>query len=312
MFIGGCTEGNYTMKSYGQNLMELLIILGLVSIVSVAALTLLGSNIGQMIGKSEKSVENFDPFDSGYKSGETEAEEVSLLSPDPLVVTPPLDPGTPVGSQTVGSYDVTIYDDGSAAFKVGSQDVYLPKDILDLQEVVMTTTGSSGFEDIVSDIAYLIEEHQAEYPGGDVPVQITYGMGKRTFFEEILSGEASVNTISMSVGDHVILVQQDQGCSGGNTAVCDAPEIVLRSDYHRLEMNKIADNKYALASYTSKNGGSQVNDVIMNYNSDIGEFEGAYKFETREDDPGCSSCLGDGVWKFAFNNTENSFILGAN
>lgn len=196
------------MNNRGQNLIEFLLILSLVVVGSIFAFSALGGNLDTMFSK----VNNFDPFNAnaqnqGSSPNNNQAPSNSTPYTSPVAYT-----------ETISGYPVDMHADGSASFIVGEKSVTLPKNALDLQNAVFQTTGSSGMTDLVKDIAYLVQSKAADYPDGDVPVTLAYGTGKRSWNEgnAIYEGNAVANTITLRVGDSIMIYQYDQTGSGLN------------------------------------------------------------------------------------------------
>lgn len=117
----------------------------------------------------------------------------------------------------LSKYNVVKNSDGSISFQVGSQKVNLPARVVQLQDTVMQTTGSSGAAELIKDIAKMIETYSGEF-GGNVPIELNYGTGQRS-----LSSNSNLanyhateesNSYSVKAGNHVLIVQNDQSCDG--------------------------------------------------------------------------------------------------
>lgn len=189
------------MRDQGQNLIEFLLILSLVVIGGILAFTLLGGNVDTLFSK----INNVDPFNTNSQTNQQEETNNSIPPPNPVVST-----------ETIAGYPVDIHEDGSASFKVGTQPVSIPKSALDLQNTVFQTTGSSGMTDLVKEVAYMIQSNSSTYPEGNVPVTISYGTGYRSWVEgsSTYTGVAEVNTTFIKVGSDMVIIQQDQKCTG--------------------------------------------------------------------------------------------------
>lgn len=187
------------MRAKGQNIVEFVIILALCALACIACLTLLGGNVCSMLANSTTKIHGYKPF------GDPKPQSSS----QPQV--------TPVSQQKVSGYDVTINSDDSATFRINNQLVNLPKSSIDLANTVFTTTGSSGMEFLVKEIADFIQKHQAEYPGQPVPVQLIYGQGERETSASggvLYSGNTMANSVVIQAGNSLKIIQNDQDCEG--------------------------------------------------------------------------------------------------
>src|SRR3989339_340762 len=120
----------------GQNLVEFLIILVVVSIAGIFGLTMLGGNVFAMFSDSAEKQKNFDPFNvknevanaSSPTEGGTEGDPSSEI----------------VGIEDIDGYSVDRHADGSLSLTVGTQTVNISAEALELNDAVFTTTGASG------------------------------------------------------------------------------------------------------------------------------------------------------------------------
>lgn len=227
----------------GQNMMEFAIILGLVVVCSIAAWSLLGDNIMAMFSSSNDKVASFDPFNVKETGGNAKAmgidgdkgadggAEDATPGPAPIVKE----------SKTVGGKSVNIMTDGSATISFATQDVTLSSTILNNLNEVFETSGSDGLNTyIVNALEKMIQAHEAEHTDG-VPIEIGFGTGKRTeighcaflFFgcdpDITTEGKTKIiehddgttetvpasNSITLKVGDHLMIIQNDQSSSNG-------------------------------------------------------------------------------------------------
>jgi Flp pilus assembly pilin Flp len=282
----------------GQNLIEVLIILGLVSVAAIFALTIFGGEINTMFSKSHDNVKDFDPFN---------AKDTVASVPSPPA-------SVPVSSETIHGYSVDFYSDGSASFNVSGQDVYLDNEIIDKMDVVMETTGASSVERLIKEIGYMIEEHKTEYEPNNVPVEVIYGSGDRVMFEEAFLGEAVVNSVAITVGDHMVILQNDQECnvvkapSPGNSASCSDPWIDYRTTAHRIEMHKDHGNSYILDDYSNDNTTMSINSMSGTFKD--GKLTTTYDYTTSASDPSMyKDYSGSDTWDFNFSDIDNTYLL---
>lgn len=193
-------------KIKGQEATEFVLIVVLVFFAALLTTTLFGNKIASF----------FMTDSSVVKSAKSTPSLVS--SADLPKYTP--DYETKAASDAtltkIGGYDVIENSDGSLSFQVGGQNVNLSADVVNLQNTVFQTTGSSGAGDLIKEIGYMINKYKADYPGSNVPVEIAFGQGDRGYSDDKLSisytGSASVNTISLKVGNNLVVLQKDQTC----------------------------------------------------------------------------------------------------
>lgn len=213
------------MRDKGQNLVEFLIIIAVVALGGIMALTLLGGNINEMFSKSVDKTANYKPF--GYNNNTTtnnsnSSSTTNNSTPEPSTNT------TPASSMSVDGVDVTINTDGSANFTVGTQNVNIPSSAMESLSDVFMSTGIDGDQlttEVVQAISSLIAAHKDEYPNGDVPINMSFGTSLRDQSDvEGLggghyAGDASFNSnsITLSVGNDVTLIQKDQSFQGQTT-----------------------------------------------------------------------------------------------
>lgn len=200
---------------------------------------------------------------------------------------------------TNNNVDVTINSDGSASFVVGSQNVTIPSSAISDMNVLMGTTGSDGVNKLIDLMAYMIETHAAEYPSGDVPLEIRYGTGTRALDyednepDETYSGTAEVNTVTIKVGDHLVILQQDQSCfENQGKDPCDSDEmkgmgthtidgyIDANGNFNATisSTSESMNNQAFNASLNTANGGLQFNVSNLSYKlHEDGEWESTSK-----------------------------------
>jgi Flp pilus assembly pilin Flp len=189
-------------KKDGQEAVEFTLLAVLIFMAGVFVVSLLGNKLASFF-KTDSSV---------AKTANATTEVLSAANP--VKYSEGFTTTMPVATVKLGGYDVTENADGSVSFNVNGQDVTLSKDMLDLQNTVLQTTGTSGAETLVKEVAYMINKYQSAYSGSSVPVQISYGTGKRASGSTSYSGEAVVNTTSIKVGNNLVVLQYDQTCTG--------------------------------------------------------------------------------------------------
>lgn len=210
------------MKNKGQNLIEFGIIVVLVSFAGIIVLMVLGDNINAMLSSSHIKFKEFKPF------GDPVSSTASPTGGNPVVTPPgnvavPTDPVTPPsggGDFEVNSVPVNINPDGSASFNINGQDVSIPAGAMADLNVVFETAGSSGLStEVMAAIQKLIIDHQSEYPGTEVPINLDFGTGRRqgsSTYPGTYEGNATYNQVTVAVGEHKIIVQKDQSQLNGD------------------------------------------------------------------------------------------------
>ncbi|MGD9580709.1 MAG: Flp family type IVb pilin [Vampirovibrionia bacterium] len=213
------------MKSKGQNLIEFVIIIALVVIGGIFALTMLGGNVHEMFSKSVDKTSKFDPFGAAETAGS--AADPATTTSEPATSTEP-STTTVASTLNIDGVNVNINADGSADFVIEGQTVSLSSDIMNSLDQVSMSTGSHGGEittEVVKAIAKLIEEHKDEYPDGDVPINMAFGAGTReqTDYADSTGGtykgaaSVSSNSITLSIGSDITIIQKDQSYEGMTT-----------------------------------------------------------------------------------------------
>jgi hypothetical protein len=220
----------------------------------------------------------------------------------PETVTPTtLVQGSLAPDVDLDSLNITNNPDGSVAFQVGTQSVNLPSEVLNH---VQEASGSYGNQiDLISEIAYMIQTHQAEYPGENVPVDITFGDGIRNPTDgndsTSYSGTASVNTAMLKVGDHMVLYQVDHHVADQNitqiTKGTHRIELTKNGDIYQGNLNTIvAEGDFAnlTATGTVSVGANDIspNMVINNLHANLNtmgdaEYNGQYNWTLNFDKP---------------------------
>lgn len=125
--------------------------------------------------------------------------------------------------------NVTMNDDGSASVVAGGQTVTLSSEIQNLADQISSssaqTTGSSGKLEVMSEIAKMIETYKSDYPEEKVPVQLSFASSqvkytvlddnededdKKRTTEATLEGQAAASTVTVMVGNHIVILQNDK------------------------------------------------------------------------------------------------------
>ncbi|MEW5821727.1 MAG: hypothetical protein AB1782_16150 [Cyanobacteriota bacterium] len=209
--------------NYGQEAIEFILITSLVFFGSLMVVLVFGNKIANFFTNDSSAVKaanaspaiisasnpvkytpDYTTTDNTKTSYQTAAEEAAAAAAAAAQKT------------SSGGTPYTINTDGSVSFSVAGQNVMLAADIVQLQDIVMETSGAEGATSLVDEIAYMINKYKAAYPDSNVPLEVAFGNGERetdvnnTSYE----GKASVNTISLKVGDNVVIIQNDQSCDG--------------------------------------------------------------------------------------------------
>lgn len=204
-------------RNYGQEATEFVLICILVFFSALLVMFMFGGKISKFFteqssavlaskGTSTKISTTSQPKYSEAIESYTGPTQTTSTSGNAL----PPPSGTTI---SLGGQQVTENADGSLSFVASGQNVTISAQMVDLANSVFQTTGSSGASDLIKEIAYMIQKYQAEYPGGNVPLEISYGTGNRYAGTGSYSGSASVNTINLSVGNHLVIIQKDQSCT---------------------------------------------------------------------------------------------------
>lgn len=182
------------MKTKGQNLIEFLIIIGIISVGAILVLTVLGGNVTGLFSTSNEKVKEYKPFGAGTAS-----------NPD----SPPM----PSGPITVDGVDVNFNPDGSASFNVNGRDITLTSDVMANLNDVFSTSGADGLTDYV--MAAIKDIANATDPA-DGPVEISFGEGTRTDKNNVnywKGDTSSYNIVAIKAGDKITVIQNDKESS---------------------------------------------------------------------------------------------------
>lgn len=210
-----------------------------------------------------------------------------------------------------GAEDINITDneDGSFSFIYSGQNVTFSNDIIANLSEVFTTTGAAGIhDDVIDSIIMLIDAHKDEYAPADVPIQMGFGLGNRNQGEsykpypadqQIYQGFAEANTVSMAVGDHIMVIQKDQGSIFGvhATPVCTTNSC----GSHIIEFNSNSPTGTIIKSEFPPLEGKTLNNVTFLDGLPQGNFSL----------PGQSGVIDDSSWKMDFSETVQKFITGS-
>lgn len=207
-------------------------------------------------------------------------------------------------------YNITDNPDGSVSFVVNNQLINIPQSALDLTNKAMQTTGASGKEDLIREMAYMIEKMAAEYPNGDVPIEIMYGTGDRRSVDAAFNGIAEVNTYAIKSGNNVVIIQKDQNCSYAVESVPQGaccPTHNKATGVYRLE-GTLTGNQF-VANVTSETPSG----VTGSYSATLDQSAGGLSFSnsTFKADPisDYGTYSTNFRWDINFDNTANQFSI---
>ncbi|MEW5821726.1 MAG: hypothetical protein AB1782_16145 [Cyanobacteriota bacterium] len=201
-----------------------------------------------------------------------------------------------------GGTPFTLNTDGSVSFSVAGQNVMLSSDIVQLQDIVMETSGSEGATSLVDEIAYMINKYKAEFPDSNVPVEVSFGKGDRYWnsYDTSISyaGDAEVNTVTLKLGNSFVVIQKDQTC------VAHDQSCAFQGTY-RIEGTIDKSNNFT-ANVTSTNTDYNPYGTLSGSVSNIGNLtlNGTY---WQYDDKNFKAV--DYSWKLSFDTTGSSFSL---
>lgn len=176
----------------GQEIIEVMIISTVIFLASIVTMMLLGNQIGALFDNQNKLINSttvapdYDKDDLGVANGGM-GENLSIAG-----------------------YPVKQHADGSLTYTVEGQEVNIPKTYVDQMNTVLQTTGSSGVEEILAEIAKMIIDNQAAYPGVPVPVKVSFGSSMLQDGGSKYGGDAQATTTTLTVGNSVVIIQRDK------------------------------------------------------------------------------------------------------
>jgi len=270
-------------KSLGQEAVEFVILASLIFIASLAIIFAFKDKIASFFNNNGSITSS-----SSSKSAIISADKEPIYK---------LTSNAPV---KISGYEVIINDDGSASFTVNDQKVNIPAEAVSLQNEVMQTTGSSGLEYLVKEVANMITKHASEYPNGAVPVNITYGKTTNTATNNntVYTGTAAANVTQIKVNNDFVMIQKNQNCKSSLANSC------------LLDMNNVYRMEGTISNGTFKNITSSIyNNNNFGYKATYsGSIDKNNKFSgTLEADYGGE--LRESNFLMDFSNIKNSFSL---
>lgn len=191
-------------------------------------------------------------------------------------------PGDSTG-QDYGNLNVTQNADGSLTLDAAGQKVIVSPEIQSLADQIFQssptqTTATTGRTEVLKAISSLIEKHKSEYPEGQVPVSVTYGQASISYQDvEIkdsdgdteetdpnVNGVAAASSVTVQVGNHIIIIQNDQ-CSV-NDSVCQK---YYPNQTRRFDGTVSADQKTLGGKMIVSNNSNQNEELTFNSNITI-------------------------------------------
>jgi len=226
-------------KDFGQESVEFVILTGLVFLVSIGIILIFGNKLSDFF-KNSAAMKQSTNTSSAIISSNTSPRYTST-------------PNAPVA---IAGYQVTINDDGSASFVVNGQKVTISAEAANLQNAVTQTTGSSGLEYLVKEIADMINKHASEYPSQSVPLELVFGPSTKvnTLLGGKINSYAGTGTASatqIKVGNDFVIIQKDQSSDCNVLGICD---LDLENVY-RIEGTINSDNSFSATTTTYNDTG---------------------------------------------------------
>lgn len=288
----------FNKKHRGQEAVEFVLLSVLVFFGTLFAVLTFGDKIASFFTQDSAVAKSAQASSSAILSNAAEN-----YAPDYETKAAPETPPNPVdlSDPSIAIYNPTQNADGSVSFQVGSQVLNLPSKVLELQNTVTQSTGSSGTTDLIKGIASMIEKYKSDYPLTDVPVVLSFGSGTRiaTADGDTYSGNASVNATTVKIGDHLFIYQKDQTYTG-----TDANSL----GYYSMVLNKQTDGSYtgAVSGYSQTHSETLGGTVTVSP-SNITATDNTVTINNGFYD--CSNSGYDANWNFSFNDPANFFAL---
>ena len=237
-------------------------------------------------------------FNNSPAKQNVSSSESNILSPSSELRYKP-NTDSSIKSVNVAGYNVITNADGSITFNVNNQKINISAEAVSLQSSVIQTSGSSGIETLVKEVAYMVNKYASEYPGEPVPLNISYGITNKYCTDDRVTtykGTAEANITQIMVGNNFVMIQKDQSCSsipGG---------CVLGTDnIYRMEGTLSGNDTFKNVSCTSYNGETftgTYNGSVNDNNIFSGKLSVSYQGIPHNYD-----------LKLDFSNPDNSFVL---
>lgn len=206
-------------KACGQEATEFVLITVLVFFSALFVVFIFGGKIGQFFTGQSSAVKVTKSNSSAIDPALKQKYQDNI---DPYTYTNPnkttASPASFIPSIN-GVDNLTENPDGSVSFNVGTQSVSLSSEIRNLANSAIQTTGSNGEVQLITEIANMIKSNQSKYPDGQVPVELMFGDTTRVYTQDSsykYSGDASVNTTAIKVGNQFVVLQEDRNWSQGS------------------------------------------------------------------------------------------------
>ena len=286
-------ESNVIRKLKGQEAIEFTLITVLVFFGALTVVLVFGGKIADFFQKDSSVI----------TSSTANVNTIEASSPQKFQPDYETHAENNIPTQSVGGYEVAMYPDGSAEIYVGEQQILLPSQAIDLSNIVFETSGSGGLEKVIADIVDLVSSAQAASPGTDIPLEIYFGTGQRSWNEgsAIYESNAEANLITLKVDDRIIVYQNDQTSSG-----LDGVKGIFK-----LDGNINASNQF-VGKISGKNVGTTCPDtyITADYKADLDTSNGikmnGYANNYYTDDMAQSWTY---TWNLDFSNPDHVFNI---
>lgn len=290
--------------SEGQSLAEFVLILSVIVLSSFMGLTLLGDNVNAIFASSSHQVSQFDPFNSkgqvsDAKISNNRTHNYFTKNSQPYISD----------SVVIGNYPVDQLSDGSATFFVKGNEIRLSAQSLENINTVFQTSGSSG--DLIDIVSYMLQVNADDYKDQTIPVEINFGSGTRYAnkgkdYSLSYHGEATINTIAIQVGSHLILIQKDQDLNINYDKDFDEEknmttiETLKKSQGLKIIEGEITENNHFKGTVIADN------DPLLNgakIDAKITKTQNGYHFEDKQFNFNKDKTIDNisGTWEFNFN-----------
>jgi hypothetical protein len=272
----------------GQESVEFIVIGVLILLTAYMVFLMLGKNLSE------------------FFSTQSAASKVSL-SHAPVVKTNALPKYMPDYQEklepeniSIGEYDAIMNPDRTLQVNIAGQDITLPSEVLALQSNVMQTTGASGLEILLSQMATLIQNLKPEYPDSAVPLELSYGDGTRIVSAKdaektVYSNESGVNAIAIRAGNKITIIQKDQTCTG---------ECFYVGTY--IIEGEIDNNNNYVGQVVSSDNKTKPTGT---YYAKVDTSNGMVFYDAYYQEIGANGVTTDYEWNLVFDNADNVFNL---
>lgn len=244
----------------GQEAVEFILITALVFFGALTTITIFGNKVSAFFTSDSAMAKTANAsakvINASYNQQFKPDYETSVDYPptDPNALTTDTTPNpVPVSNFDMLSYNIQMNEDGSASFNIKGQDIMLNPTTVEDLNIVFETTGSSGItEEVIRAIEKLITNNADKYGPGEVPINMSFGEGKRARLSVgHYEGTATKNMVTLTAGDDMILVQKDQ-----NTFTCSGvPMSINEEESIQVIEGKVDTSKKTFTGTISSNEG---------------------------------------------------------